>query len=151
MALRFGYRKFPRSQPIISLKGRKERPRPIIPVALLGPKGQAANDAVVDSAADDTVFPQKLALVIGVDLTNAPAGEGRGVGKKKVRLRFAEITLRLTDGKEFRAWHGWVGFTAVRLERPLLGFAGCLEYFTATFHGDREELELTVNSAYPGT
>jgi hypothetical protein len=44
-----------------------------------------------------------------------------------------------------------VGFTPVRLNRALLGFAGCLQFFTATFHGDREEVELTVNSLYPGT
>jgi hypothetical protein len=33
----------------------------------------------------------------------------------------------------------------------LLGFAGFLQYFTATFFGDLEEVELTVNAAYPGT
>ena len=38
-----------------------------------------------------------------------------------------------------------------RLIYPLLGFAGCLQYFRANFMGDREEVELTVNSLYPGT
>src|SRR5207247_131213 len=116
---------------------RHERPRPVIPVAMVGPKGQAAKDAVVDTAADDTVFSQDVATTIGVNLMNSPMGHGRGVGNKRVRLRFAEVTLRLTDGTEFREWRGWVGFTAVRLKHPLLGFAGCLEYFTATFYGDR--------------
>ena len=37
------------------------------------------------------------------------------------------------------------------LQSPLLGFAGFLQFFTATFRGDREEIELTVNSLYPGT
>jgi hypothetical protein len=60
------------------------------------------------------------------------------------------VTLRITDGSEFREWQAWVGFTSVRLHRPLLGFAGCLQYFSAHFHGDREELEMTVNSRYPG-
>ncbi len=151
MTLRFRYRRYGRSQPVVSLKGRKERPRPVVAVALVGPKGQVAKDAMVDPAADDTVFPAKLATAVGVDLARAPRGEATGVGKKKVRLRFAEVTLRLTDGKEFREWRGWVGFTATRLDHPLLGFSGCLEYFSATFHGDSEELELTVNSRYPGT
>ena len=35
--------------------------------------------------------------------------------------------------------------------RPLIGFAGFLQFFTATFHGDREQVELTVNALYPGT
>jgi hypothetical protein len=123
----------------------------VIPVALAGPKDQVAKDAMVDTAADDTVFPKDVATAIGIDLTHAPEGEGEGVGKRKVRLQYAEVTLRLSDGKEFREWRGWVGFTTTQLARPLLGFAGCLEYFTAVFQGDREELEMTVNSSYPGT
>ena len=51
----------------------------------------------------------------------------------------------------WREWEAWVGFTPVRLKRSLLGFAGFLQYFTAAFHGDREEVELTVNRLYPGT
>ena len=45
---------------------------------------------------------------------------------------------------------GWVGFTSAPLRQPLLGYAGFLQFFTATFHGDREEVELAVNAAYPG-
>jgi hypothetical protein len=44
-------------------------------VALIRPKGQAARDAVVDPAADDSVFPQELAKVIGLDIRIAPTGE----------------------------------------------------------------------------
>ena len=64
---------------------------------------------------------------------------------------YAEVTLRLTDGREFREWRARVGFTATPLQRPPLGFAGCLQFFTASFFGDREEVELTVNGLYPGT
>ena len=66
-------------------------------------------------------------------------------------LRYAEVRLRMTDGKEFREWPAWVGFTSAPLRHPLLGFAGCLQFFGANFLGDREEVELTVNSLYPGT
>jgi hypothetical protein len=68
-----------------------------------------------------------------------------------IPLRYAEIALRLTDGKEQREWRAWVGFTPVRLPIPMIGFAGCLQFFGAHFLGDREEVELTVNSLYPGT
>jgi hypothetical protein len=37
------------------------------------------------------------------------------------------------------------------LKQPLLGFAGCLQFFDALFHGAREDVELSVNSLYPGT
>jgi hypothetical protein len=66
-------------------------------------------------------------------------------------VRYAEVTLRIADNQEQREWKAWVGFTAARLRQPLLGYAGFLQYFTATFHGDREEVELTVNPTYPGT
>jgi hypothetical protein len=34
---------------------------------------------------------------------------------------------------------------------PLLGFAGVLQYFSADFRAAQEEVELTVNSLYPGS
>ncbi len=68
-----------------------------------------------------------------------------------IPLRYAEVTLRVTDGQEAREWKGWVGFTPARLYRPLPGFAGCPQFFSVDFHGDREFLDLTINSLYPGT
>jgi hypothetical protein len=44
-----------------------------------------------------------------------------------------------------------VAFTSAPLRRPLLGFAGFLEFFTSTFYGDLEQVDLTINSRYPGT
>lgn len=69
----------------------------------------------------------------------------------RVPIRYAKVKLRLTDGIEFREWTGWVGFTSAALHYPILGFAGVLQFFTTTFHGDREEVELAVNRLYPGT
>ena len=60
------------------------------------------------------------------------------------------MQFRLTDGHEFREWTGIAGFSS-RLKQSLLGFAGCLQYFTAKFDSDVEEFELTINSKYPGT
>lgn len=60
------------------------------------------------------------------------------------------MVLRISDGHEHREWPARVGFTSAPLHRPLLGFAGFLQFFTATFDGVRELVELTVNSSYPG-
>jgi hypothetical protein len=65
--------------------------------------------------------------------------------------RYAEVLLRLTDGREYREWPARIAFTSARLHLPLFGFAGFLQFFTATFQGDSEQVELTVNSKYPGT
>jgi hypothetical protein len=63
----------------------------------------------------------------------------------------AEVQLRITDGLENREWTAWVGFTSSRLKRPLLGFAGFLQFFTANALGDLEQVQLTVNNLYRGS
>jgi hypothetical protein len=151
MSLRFPYKHVPTRRPAISLAGQSFRPRPIITVSVLGPRGTKVERALVDSGADDTVFHQDIAAAIGIDLSNAPVGEAGGVGMARFPIRYAEVTLRVTNGRERREWRALVGFTSAPLHNPLLGYAGCLQYFTATFHGDREEVELAVNGHYPGT
>jgi hypothetical protein len=151
MALRYRYHLDAVQHPVIPLGGRWVRPRPLISVTLIGPTDSRLRLGLLDTGADDTLFPDSLAAVLGVDLSNAPAGTGRGVGLGAVPVRYAQVGLRITDGRERREWTGWVGFTPAPLVYPTLGFAGFLQFFTATFRGDREEVELTVNNFYRGT
>src|SRR5581483_9260513 len=137
--------------PAIALGGRVVRPRPLALVSLIGPTGVFPRHAVLDTGADDTVFPIAAAIGTGIDLTSAPIGDMSGIGGGVTLVRYARATLRMTDGIEFREWSAWVGFTATALKRPILGFAGCLQFFDATFRGEREEVELVTNSHYPGT
>src|SRR5947209_170789 len=62
------------------LAGRHRRPRPIVLVSLLGPVNAVSQRATLDTAADDTVFPESVASAIGIELTGAPTGEAAGVG-----------------------------------------------------------------------
>jgi hypothetical protein len=123
----------------------------LVLAGLQGPKGTYAKEALLDTGADDTVFPEAAATRIGVDLTHAPRGSAAGVGGPMSHLRYARVTIRLSDGRESRAWTAWVGFTSVPLRQPILGFAGCLQFFHANFLGDQEAVELTVNTLYSGT
>jgi hypothetical protein len=151
MSLIFPYTTFPTQNPIWTLHGKLGRPRAVIFVAVVGPKGTSVEKALLDTGADDTVFPDLVATDIGIDLSQAPTGGAAGVGSiSAVVLRYAEVVLRISDGKEHREWPARVGFTSAPLHRPLLGFAGFLQFFTATFHGDREVAELTVNASFPG-
>ncbi|HEY7156051.1 MAG TPA: retropepsin-like aspartic protease [Gemmataceae bacterium] len=151
MTLRFPYRNFRPAHQIVPLAGRIFRPRPVFSVTLSGPHGSAAQDALLDTGADDTVFPEWAVQRIGIDLTNAPLGHAGGLPQGSVPVRYARVTLRIADNHERREWEAWVGFTPSPIRFPVLGFIGFLQYFTATFHGDREEVELTVNNHYPGT
>lgn len=149
--MRFPYRVYPVPRPVVSLGGRPARPQPVIPVTVVGPGGAAAREGLLDTGSDDTIFPERVAALIGLDLTGAPVRTAAGVGLVPAAVRFAEVTLRLTDGVEFREWRAWAGFTPARLNRPLLGFAGFLQFFTAAFDGQREQVELIVNGLHPGT
>src|SRR5947208_6697696 len=150
MALVFPYSLTSMGRPIVPLGGRWVRPRPTVFITAIGPNDARLEQALVDPGADETVFPDRLAARIGIDLSTAPRGSGSGVGSGRVPLRYAEVTLSLTDGIELREWRAWVGFTSAPIGRALLGFAGCLQFFTATFHGDREQVELDANALYPG-
>lgn len=149
--MRFHYRLITLRTPAVALGGRWVRPRPIIGVTVVGPSDSRLQEGLLDTGSDDTVFPESLAVLLGVDLTRAPTGQMETATRANTPVRFAQVSLRITDGVEYREWPAWVGFTPARLNIPLLGFAGFLQFFTATFRGDREEVELTVNSLYPGT
>jgi hypothetical protein len=151
MSLRKRYKLFNSSSPVLSLGGRWVRPRPLFAVTLIGPVGTYLNAGLLDTGSDETIFPDFAAVRAGIDLSNAPTEFIVGLGRVGVRLRFAEVTLRIAGINELREWKAWVGFTANPLTRPVLGFAGFLQFFTAQFYGDREEVELTVNGLYPGT
>jgi hypothetical protein len=151
MSLRFPYLQVARGRPIVSLAGKVHRPRPVIGVTILGPAGAIPYDGLLDTGSDDVLFPEDVAALIGIDLTNAPQGTASAFGHGNIPVRYAEAILRIADNQERREWRAWVSFAPVVRRYALLGHAGFLQYFTAAFHGDREEVELTVNGQYPGT
>ena len=150
MSLFFPYKVIAFPYAVVPLGGRWSRPRPYLTVSVMGPNNTVAADGHLDTGADDTIFSERLAARIGLDLSNAPIVQATTATLTNAPLRYAQVRLRITDGRERREWPAWVGFTPAKLHLPLLGFAGFLQFFTATFHGDREQVELSVNALYPG-
>ena len=151
MGLLFPYKVVPVHHSVVSLGGRWSRPRPLITVSVVGLMGTYPVDGLLDTGADDTIFSEHIAARLGIDLTNARIGQATSATLANAPLRYAQVRLRITDGKEQREWPAWVGFTPAKLQLPLPSFAGFLQFFTAAFHGDYERVELTVNHLYPGT
>jgi hypothetical protein len=151
VSITFPYQYFRVPHPLIALGGRVTRPRPVIPVTVIAPNNTRLVEGLLDSGADDTVFSDSLAALLGLDLSAAPTVTCVGVGGVPLVVRLAQVRLRIADNQEQREWEAWVGFTSAPLRRPLLGYTGFLQFFTAAFHGDRELVELTVNSAYAGS
>jgi predicted aspartyl protease len=147
----FRYQLFSQQAASLSLGGRWSRPRPVVPFSVPGPKDTWVDMGLLDTGSDETILPMDAARYIGLDLSQAPTGATAGLGSVLLPLQYAEVKLRLSDGKENREWMAWVGFTTVRIKRPILGFAGVLQFFTTSFHGDREEVFLEVNALYRGS
>lgn len=146
------YMPVPATQPIPSLGGSLIRYRPVMAVLLTGPSGSWLRDGLLDTGSDDTVFKESLASLLGVDLTQA---EQRVVGlagrPQPVRCRYAPVVLRITDGvQETYEWTAVVGFVPGPLHYNLLGHAGFLDFFDATFRGDDHEAILTPKPSFPG-
>ena len=148
--MRFPFKQVAYSRSFVTLGGRTVRPRPIVTISLVGPLRTLPEQARIDSGSDDTLFPERVAAQMGLDLTGAPVEIHQTQGLGSLRIRYSQVKLRLTDGVEFREWPAWVGFAA-GLSRAVLGFSGFLQFFTTTIHGETEIVELDTNPLFPGT
>ncbi|HTU91552.1 MAG TPA: hypothetical protein VMF69_15825 [Gemmataceae bacterium] len=66
-------------------------------------------------------------------------------------LRFADTELELDDGSGKCRWPAIVAFSPAPMTYPLLGLAGCLEFFDARFRSADRLAELEKNRVYPGS
>ena len=137
--------------PIPSLGGALTRWRPITAVRISGRNYSSLCDGLLDSGADDTVFDEDIAALVGVDLTQAPSRQMLLAGRPQpIACRYAAVELRLTDGSETYEWKAVVSFAHGRLPFALLGHAGFLQFFDADFHGADQEVVITPNRSFPG-
>jgi predicted aspartyl protease len=126
--------------------------RPVITIRVVGPKSDARWDALVDSGADETLFPVSLAEALGIELNQQLTSEAAGISGDRLKIHYGDVELRIESGQEFVAWKtavGFVDFGSASDEVIILGHGGCLDYFTATFDGEKAELELVPNSLLP--
>src|SRR5947208_12610270 len=98
MSLLFPYVRVPISRPAFLLGGQMFRSRPLVRVTLIGSSGTFVERCLLDTGADDTVFPDVAAARVGIDLSSAPAGTASSVGRVSYQVRYARVTLRITDG-----------------------------------------------------
>jgi hypothetical protein len=144
-------RRSPMPNPIPSLGGATARYKPLIPLTILGPKGQWNPHVSVDTSADDVVFRVATAARLGIDLSRAPQLRASGVGGQIAVVYYAPVILLLTDGEDAYRWRATVGFTSAFLKFPLFGIAGALEFFRTTLDGFRKQVELIAQPNLPTT
>jgi hypothetical protein len=116
-----------------------------------GPAGSVLVDALLDTGADDTVLPEQVAPTLGIDLTQASQSIITLAGRGPVVCHFTQVTLWLSNGLgQAYEWKATVGFVPVLGLLPLLGHAGCLQFFDANFLGADREAILLPNRSFTG-
>ncbi|MDZ4659588.1 MAG: hypothetical protein SH868_18610 [Bythopirellula sp.] len=126
------------------------RPEAIILVG--GPSGTESIQALLDTGSDETVFPASLAKLLGVELNYGAMSKASAVGGHEVRLVPGQVTLELSQGDESYRWRSTVAFLETdepEDEVALLGYAGFLEFFQATFDSETYEVTLLANNRFP--
>lgn len=114
--------------------------RPVISIRILEPGAEARWDALVDTGADETLLPMSLAEILGVKLDQVFTSEPTSISGDRLKIHYGDVAFQIGTGKDCVAWKTTVGFVEFRSSEDeviLLGHGGCLDYFTATFDGER--------------
>lgn len=146
------YSAFPMPRPHLGVPaGQQVHYRPVLPVQISGPGGSQLFDGLVDSGADDTIFPEVVAQRLGIDLSASAPRRVDLVGRAPLMIRYAPLTLRISDGvRETYEWDAVVGFAPLALPRALLGQIGFFDGFDVTLRRARREMEIVPQSGFAG-
>lgn len=129
----------------------QEITRPEILVGVEGPKRIELVVGLVDTGADYSLLPTSLAASIGVELRPAQGSSVVGVAGHSLGAQVGEVTFILEDGETTLVWTALALFAdAVNVRSSIVGRAGFLEFFTATFDGERSLATLEPNGRFPG-
>jgi predicted aspartyl protease len=146
--------KFPYCEYIVQYPGSSDFRlilRPIINIHIRGQQAEARCDALVDTGADETLLPLSFASALGVQLDLDSTSQAAGISGEKLDVYYGEVEFEIEAYHERVSWKTAAGFVDFGSEEDLviLGHGGCLDYFTATFDGEKAELELIPNSLLP--
>jgi hypothetical protein len=123
--------------------------RPLANLRVSGQAGEALIRVLIDTGADHTLLPLSLAEVVGAELFHGDRDAARGVSGAEISVIPGRVQLELIsdDGSyQWTAVIGFADFVSPEEECSLLGHAGCLEFFTATFDGIARIFELTPHT-----
>jgi hypothetical protein len=149
--MRFPYLAYNVGRPVHPLGGSMIRHYPVFNVRIVASGGGWLRDCLMDTGADDTVFPVSAARALGIDLRSAAVGHASPFGGAALTIRYAPVTLRVSDGLETFEWSAIVGFIAAHIRWPLLGRTGFLDVIDAALYGARREVVLTPNADFTGS
>jgi len=126
--------------------------RPEIPIRVHGPAAHADVLALVDTGADNSIFPLSVAEDLGIKTTRGKGPGATAYGGQQIALSFAEVVLELSQHGLVIRWRTrfyFADFPDDAEKAVILGHEGFLDYFTATFDGEGCFVELQPNDLIP--
>ena len=147
--------KFPYSTVISAVPGTDEyvlMRRPEIPVTILGPGGSLTLIGLVDTGSDNTIFPKSVADLLQIATESESGPAANAFGGQRIQLLAGDATLQLEADEVTCSWKTvtcFFKFDSPEDETVILGHAGFLDFFTATFDGKFGTLMLMPNDELP--
>jgi hypothetical protein len=107
---------------------------------------------LVDTGSDNTIFPKSVADHLQIATESASGPAANAFGGQRIQLLNGDATLLLESDGETCSWKTvtcFFNFDSPEDETVILGHAGFLDYFTATFDGKSATLTLIANDELP--
>lgn len=147
--MKFSYRRFEVDETPTVPKGVVYRP--MVSIRIIGPLDHVNVRALVDTGADETIFPVSIAEAIGAEMDEAESVSLEGIGGHMVQAVLGTVEIEIGVGKSLTRWQQRARFVPSSLddEVPILGHVGFLQYFATLFDGKRHQMTLTPNGTFP--
>ena len=124
--------------------------RPLLPVKLLADDGRfVLIDALIDTGADISLFPQHLAEQLGMALAIQPDGIVSAAVGGECDYRLREVTLELRRLPEVIRWKASVGFLDRTMSYAILGTRGFFEFFDLSYSARNRSVEIAACDSLP--
>jgi hypothetical protein len=136
--VKFPYRKEP-ATPGPAHKRRTKVLRPRIRIRLVHGKRSIELLSLVDSGADDCIFPLEVAEELNLRLDPRNANLYGGIGAGHIRAIFSTVTLEVNHDIMIPLY---AGFSDAPSVVPILGQAGFFDQFEVNFNRPHELIEL---------
>jgi hypothetical protein len=125
--------------------------RPEVRIRVLGANDAIVNNALVDTGADNTIFPLSIARELKIATTAARGPNATTFGGGQIPLSCADVPLELSENSTMICWLARVYFYDFPEEQPetlVVGHEGFLDFFMATFDGEHLSLYLEPNQDF---
>ena len=141
------YLRFPRTpSPAFPTLAYTERPALTTFIEYQGKSPQQTFFSIIDSGADNCIFPAKFGQLVGINITSGPTEGSRGIGSGTTYYHNVRVWVMV--GGKFYHFNCYAGFM-VELDQTGVGFLGRRGFFnlfqSITFDPSNSLVEFKVN------